>query len=122
MTGQLEPEIDSLGLLEGNIFEKLCLKGEEEDDAILDAVLIDSPHFCPMTYLKLIHKEASYDDLKLGLGRLKEKIVLEELSLKSVLKGNFDRFVNAKSTVDSKEDAYKLSFFLTCFLSWCRRV
>ena len=94
-------EFDSLGIFSEEIYAKLGLKGTDEDDAILDAVLIDSEDFSPIQYLRRVHPRTSFEQLKKGILHLQEVIHLEETILKDILKSNFDRFVNAKSTIDS---------------------
>lgn len=99
-------EYDSLGIFKEEIYGKLGLKGTDEDDAVLDAVLIDSPDFSPTEYLRRVHGQTSFQNLKNGMVHLRELIAQEEALLKDILKSNFDRFVNAKGTIDSTDNPF----------------
>ena len=111
-------EYDSLGLFSEEIYNKLGLKGTDEDDTILDAVLIDSRDFSPTEYLRRVHGQTSFENLKKGMIYLSEIISQEETLLKDILKSNFDRFVNAKGTIDSKPIVFVKPFH-ECFIHRC---
>jgi hypothetical protein len=105
------PESDCLGIYNEELYKLLNLKGTDDDDMILDAILIDSSTFSPSDYLCRVHQKTTFEQLKNGLVHLQEVIHQEETLLKDILKSNFDRFVNAKGTIDSKDEtmtAYKL--------------
>lgn len=58
--------------------------------------------FNPQRYLYAVHADTSYDDLCVGVDRLKASIDQRSSALKVLVQNNFDRFVSAKNVIDCK--------------------
>ena len=56
--------------------------------------------FNPQRYLYAVHADTSYDDLVVGVDRLKASIDQRSSALKVLVQNNFDRFVSAKNVID----------------------
>ena len=63
--------------------------------------LLSSTTFNPALYLSRVHGNSSTDDLYRGLDFLSRSIDQKSASLKVLVESNFERFVRAKSTIDS---------------------
>ncbi|KAG0373234.1 hypothetical protein BGX24_011963 [Mortierella sp. AD032] len=97
----LSEQNDMLGLVKGNIFMSKNVRG--------DTNLISSTQksFNPQRYLYAVHADTSYDDLCVGVDRLKGSIDQRSSALKVLVQNNFDRFVSAKNVIDSVYDDMK---------------
>ncbi|KAF9180188.1 hypothetical protein BGZ51_009012 [Haplosporangium sp. Z 767] len=100
-TFTLSEQVDLLGLVKGNILKSKNVRG--------DANLISSTQksFNPQRYLYAVHADTSYDDLCIGVDRLKDSIDQRSSALKILVQNNFDRFVSAKNVIDSVYDDMK---------------
>lgn len=56
--------------------------------------------FNPQRYLYAVHSDTSYDELVVGVDRLKASIDQRSSALKVLVQNNFDRFVSAKNVID----------------------
>lgn len=65
------------------------------------SILLVSPGFDPRLYLRLVHQYTSYEDLIAARENLQAALDLRRETLKSLVKQNFDRFVNAKNSIDT---------------------
>ena len=65
------------------------------------SILLASPGFDPRLYLRLVHQYTSYEDLIAARESLQAALNLRRETLKSLVKQNFDRFVNAKNSIDT---------------------
>jgi hypothetical protein len=65
------------------------------------SLLLSSPNFDARLYLRLVHQSTSYEDLVSAQGHLEKALSLRREMLKSLVKQNFDRFVNAKNSIDT---------------------
>ncbi|KAG0296297.1 hypothetical protein BGZ96_009837 [Linnemannia gamsii] len=97
----LSEQMDMLGLVKGNVFMSKNVRG--------DTNLISSTQksFNPQRYLYAVHADTSYDDLCVGVDRLKGSIDQRSSALKVLVQNNFDRFVSAKNVIDSVYDDMK---------------
>ncbi|KAK3822646.1 MAG: exocyst complex component Sec5-domain-containing protein [Benniella sp.] len=100
-TSTLSEQVDLLGLVKGNIMKSKNVRG--------DAHLISSTQksFNPQRYLFAVHADTSYDDLCVGVDRLKATMAQRSSALKVLVQNNFDRFVSAKNVIDSVYDDMK---------------
>ncbi|KAF9957227.1 hypothetical protein BGZ70_009593 [Mortierella alpina] len=100
-TFTLSEQVDLLGLVKGNILKSKNVRG--------DTNLISSTQkgFSPQRYLYAVHADTSYDDLCVGVDRLKGSIDQRSSALKVLVQNNFDRFVSAKNVIDSVYDDMK---------------
>ncbi|KAI7822728.1 exocyst complex component Sec5-domain-containing protein [Gamsiella multidivaricata] len=100
-TFTLSEQVDLLGLVKGNILKSKNVRG--------DTNLISSTQksFSPQRYLHAVHADTSYDDLCVGVDRLKASIDQRSSGLKVLVQNNFDRFVSAKNVIDSVYDDMK---------------
>jgi exocyst complex component 2 len=58
--------------------------------------------FNSQRYLFAVHADTSYDDLCVGVDRLKATMAQRSSALKVLVQNNFDRFVSAKNVIDCK--------------------
>lgn len=65
------------------------------------SIVLASPTFDPRLYLRLVHQYTSYEDLIAAQENLQAALNLRRETLKSLVKQNFDRFVNAKNSIDA---------------------
>jgi len=65
------------------------------------SLLLSSPNFDARLYLRLVHQYTSFDELVSAQDHLRDSLKLRQETLKSLVKQNFDRFVNAKNSIDS---------------------
>jgi exocyst complex component 2 len=70
---------------------------------------LSSPSFDPRVYLVEVHGDSTAAELETGTLRLQGMVDKRTETLKALVKENFDRFVNAKDTVDGT--------FFSCFCS-----
>ncbi|KAF9355116.1 hypothetical protein BGX34_010645, partial [Mortierella sp. NVP85] len=78
-TSTLSEQVDLLGLVKGNIMKSKNVRGDD----------------------------TSYDDLCVGVDRLKATMAQRSSALKVLVQNNFDRFVSAKNVIDSVYDDMK---------------
>ncbi|GJJ75072.1 exocyst complex component 2 [Entomortierella parvispora] len=97
----MSEQTDMLGLVNGNILKGKNVRG--------DAHLISSTQksFNPQRYLYAVHADTSYDELIVGVDRLKASMDQRSSALKVLVQNNFDRFVSAKNVIDSVYDDMK---------------
>lgn len=72
-----------------------------EADQIRNRFLLSSTTFSPSAYLSTVHSETQTEDLMKGLRYLNSSIEQKSASLKVLVENNFERFVRAKTTIDS---------------------
>lgn len=65
------------------------------------SILLSSPNFDARLYLRLVHQYTSYEDLIAAQSSLQGALDLRRETLKTLVKQNFDRFVNAKNSIDT---------------------
>lgn len=65
------------------------------------SILLSSASFDPRLYLRLVHQYTSYEELSGAVGSLERSLAMRRETLKSLVKQNFDRFVNAKNSIDA---------------------
>lgn len=58
--------------------------------------------FNPQRYLFAVHADTSYDDLCVGVDKLKASMEQRSSALKVLVQNNFDRFVSAKNVIDCR--------------------
>ncbi|KAL8904384.1 MAG: hypothetical protein Q9207_003309 [Kuettlingeria erythrocarpa] len=73
----------------------------EEDQRLRNRFLLSSTTFSPTLYLSQVHSDASTQSLLRGLESLSKSIDQKSASLKILVESNFERFVRAKTTIDS---------------------
>ena len=66
------------------------------------SIFISEKTFSPKTFLKEVHKNTDFKELEQGVIRLKQSIAERNETTKGLVKKHFAKFVNAKSTIDSK--------------------
>lgn len=64
------------------------------------SLLLSSSNFDARLYLRLVHQYTSYNELSQAQAHLHQALELRRETLKSLVKQNFDRFVNAKNSID----------------------
>lgn len=101
---------DPLGI-KGDITKYLIVTGQEEDEDLFDAVLLSSPTFRPATFLKVVHKNTSYQELLRGMANLEESLEEKSENMRNLVKQNFERFVNAKMAIDGVYDVMKKNIY-----------
>lgn len=65
------------------------------------SIMLTSPNFDARLCLRLVHQYTAYEDLLKSTGHLDEGIDSRKGVLKLLVRENFDRFVNAKNSIDS---------------------
>ncbi|KAG0296587.1 hypothetical protein BGZ98_000887 [Dissophora globulifera] len=85
----LSEQVDLLGLYKGNVLKSKNVRGDSN------------------RYLYAVHADTSYDDLCVGVDRLKSLMDQRSAALKVLVQNNFDRFVSAKNVIDSVYDDMK---------------
>ena len=65
------------------------------------SILLISPNFDARLCLRLVHQFTSYEDLLKSQDHLNGSILNRKDVLKLLVRENFDRFVNAKNSIDS---------------------
>ena len=95
-------EFDALGFTD-SVVKELRRKGlaVDEDERLRNRFLLSSTTFNPALYLSQVHSSASNRDLIQGLEFLSRSIDQKSASLKVLVESNFERFVKAKSVIDS---------------------
>ncbi|KAI9798491.1 MAG: hypothetical protein M1833_004758 [Piccolia ochrophora] len=95
-------ESDPLGSTE-SVVRALRHKGlpVEEDTRLRNRFMLSSTTFSPALFLSQVHSTASTQSLIQGLEFLSRSIDQKSASLKVLVESNFERFVKAKSTIDS---------------------
>ena len=63
-------------------------------------ILLSSTNFDPQLFLRQVHQFTSYEELSQAADYLARSLALREDTLKTLVKQNFDRFVNAKNSID----------------------
>ncbi|KAL1921037.1 uncharacterized protein VTP21DRAFT_11672 [Calcarisporiella thermophila] len=71
------------------------------------SIIMNNKAFDPRKYVAEMHKDTSYNDLVAELERMRTSIDQRAEALKSLVHSNFDRFVNAKNTLDNVHEAMK---------------
>ncbi len=66
-----------------------------------NSIIFKSPNFDARTFLRQVHLYISYEDLVGSVDYLRKGLALKNETLKNLVKDNFDRFVNAKNSIDS---------------------
>ena len=64
-------------------------------------ILFGSKSFNPKIFLHEVHKDTPYIDLSRGSKFLRYTLDQKSEALRSLVQDNFDRFVSAKSTIDT---------------------
>ena len=72
-----------------------------EDEQLRSRFLLASTTFNPSAYLSTVHSHTQTEDLLKGLRFLQSSIEQKSASLKILVENNFERFVRAKTTIDS---------------------
>ena len=72
-----------------------------ESDALRNRFMLSSTSFSPQLFLSQVHQDASTEDLLCGLEFLSRSIEQKSASLKVLVESNFERFVEAKATIDN---------------------
>lgn len=70
-------------------------------DSATPSILLSSPNFDARLCLRLVHQYTSYADLVRAIDHLNESVQTRKNVLKFLVRENFDRFVNAKNSIDS---------------------
>lgn len=70
-------------------------------DSIPPSILLSSPNFDARLCLRLVHQYTSYEDLIRACEQLEAGIEARRGVLKLLVRENFDRFVNAKNSIDA---------------------
>lgn len=65
------------------------------------SILLTAPSFDARLCLRLVHQYTTYEDLLRASDHLEEGIEARRGVLKLLVRENFDRFVNAKNSIDS---------------------
>ncbi|KAI9807650.1 MAG: hypothetical protein M1825_005591 [Sarcosagium campestre] len=73
----------------------------EENTRLRNRFMLSSTTFSPALFLSQVHSTASTQSLLQGLEFLSRSIDQKSASLKVLVESNFERFVKAKSTIDS---------------------
>ena len=64
-------------------------------------ILVGTKSFNPKIFLHEVHKDTPYTDLLRGSKFLRYTLDQKSEALRSLVQDNFDRFVSAKSTIDT---------------------
>lgn len=70
-------------------------------DSSPPSILLNSPNFDARLCLRLVHQYTSYEDLIRAVEHLKMSFESRKSVLKLLVRENFDRFVNAKNSIDA---------------------
>lgn len=70
-------------------------------DSSPPSILLSSPNFDARLCLRLVHQYTSYEDLIRAGDQLENGIEARRGVLKLLVRENFDRFVNAKNSIDA---------------------
>ena len=70
-------------------------------DSSPPSILLSSPNFDARLCLRLVHQYTSYEDLIRACEHLETGIEARRGVLKLLVRENFDRFVNAKNSIDA---------------------
>lgn len=70
-------------------------------DSSPTSILLSSPNFDARLCLRLVHQYTSYEDLIRACDHLDLGIEARRIVLKLLVRENFDRFVNAKNSIDA---------------------
>lgn len=100
--GVQKDEPDALGMAP-SVSAELRKRGLPVEDnlALRNKFMLSSTSFSPAMYLSHVHQNASTDELLKGLDFLSRSIEQKSASLKVLVESNFERFVRAKSTIDT---------------------
>ena len=101
---------DPLGL-KGDLSGHLVLCGSDTDEYLFDSIMISSPTFQPAVLLKTIHKNTNFHDLEYGMENLQESLEGKLDGMKNFIRQNFERFVNAKISIDRVYEMMKVQVF-----------
>ncbi|CAG8566578.1 3768_t:CDS:10 [Diversispora eburnea] len=64
-------------------------------------LLVCTKSFYPKLFLRRVHKDTPYDDLAIGAQTLRYTLDQKSEALRNLVQDNFDRFVSAKTTIDT---------------------
>jgi len=78
-------------------------------------ILINQKTFDAKVFLKEVHNSTSYVDLQKGAQTLSSAVEKRAETMRSLVKNNFDRFVNAKGTTDGIHDSNILFIWVFFF-------
>ncbi|BFZ60508.1 Exocyst complex component S5 [Saitoella coloradoensis] len=97
----LQDDSDPLGMVD-SVSNALRRKGVQidTDPKVRAQFMITSKTFQPRTFLRDVHANASYSELRTGQDWLQHSIEQRRDDVKELVGQNFDRFVTAKSTID----------------------
>lgn len=70
--------------------------------SIDESLKITSKNFDSSLFLRTVHANTSYADLERGMRHLESSINERTDTLRAMVKNDFDRFVNAKSSIDGR--------------------
>lgn len=91
---QFDEDSDPLGL-KGSLLKSVTPENKE-------FLLLSSENFNPQKFLRHFHSDTGFDDLLQGLEVLRFSVDQQAENMKELVKQNFDRFVEAKNTIDCK--------------------
>lgn len=63
--------------------------------------LVSSPDFSPQLFLRDVHREASYDNLRVALDYLESSIVNRSEDLRNLVERDYEHFVKSKQVLDT---------------------
>jgi exocyst complex component 2 len=72
-----------------------------------ESLKLTSKSFDPSLFLRTVHANTSLADLERGIRYLEGSINERTDSLRAMVKNDFDRFVNAKSSIDGGSSDWK---------------
>eukprot|EP00216_Chloropicon_sp_CCMP2111_P002918 CAMPEP_0198235158 /NCGR_PEP_ID=MMETSP1446-20131203/1069_1 /TAXON_ID=1461542 ORGANISM="Unidentified sp, Strain CCMP2111" /NCGR_SAMPLE_ID=MMETSP1446 /ASSEMBLY_ACC=CAM_ASM_001112 /LENGTH=967 /DNA_ID=CAMNT_0043916203 /DNA_START=101 /DNA_END=3001 /DNA_ORIENTATION=+ len=95
------PSFANIGSTEaGRFLQSQASPAANVSSATLNMVLPSSEDFDPLQYLAKVHKDSSVSDLQRGLEFLQRQLLEGNTQRMSLVKENFERFINCKNTID----------------------